>query len=104
LRNHLSNLLSRYHLDRVPRTDREFVGIRLLLRNVNADFAAHTSLEINLTPGLIPLHASTRFVQENAIDGANLQARFATSAVICVDYGEFLGHFLAWSLLCHDVY
>src|SRR5687768_14743715 len=44
----LGDVLGRHHFDRVPRADGQLVRVRLLLRNVDADFAADAALQVDL--------------------------------------------------------
>ena len=101
LRDGERELFGGNHLDRVPRADRQLVGVRLLLRNVDADFAPHAALEVDLAPRLIPLHTQMHLFEFDAIDGANLQARLAPGAVIGIDNGIFLGEFFTRSSFGH---
>ena len=50
LRDDLMDLLGRHHFDCIPRADEELIGIRFLLRNVDADFTSYTSLQVDLAP------------------------------------------------------
>ena len=90
-----------HHLDGVPGADGQLVGIRFLLWNMDADFAAHTALDIDLTPGLIALQGVVHADERDAIDGTDFQARFAARAIVGVDDRQLLRNFFAWSFFGH---
>ena len=73
--------------DRVPGADFEIVGIGLLAWDVVADFAADTTIEVDLAPLLRAVENRPAFDSPHfdAINRANLQARFAASAVVGID-------------------
>lgn len=73
LRHNLSHHFRRDHLYRVPRTDRQFIRIGFLLRNVHANFATDTPFQIDLAPGLYPSDAEVALIERDAIDRADLK-------------------------------
>src|SRR6185369_12565464 len=89
------------HLDRVPGTNRELVGIGLFLRNVDTDFAADAALDIDLAPGLIAFHSVLHRDHRNAIDRTDFEARFAARAVVGVDDRHLFGQLFSGSGFGH---
>src|SRR3954465_9717395 len=90
--------LGGHHFHRVPGTNRQLVRVRLLARNVDAHFAAHAPLQINLAPLLSALYdTAIDLFQFDAIDGADLEARFAPGAIVGVDDRQLFRNFFAWS-------
>src|SRR4029078_4948709 len=93
----------RHHFDRVPRADREFVRVCLLLRNMDAHLATDAALQIDLAPLLRSLDdAAVDLSQLNTVDRADLQTRLAAGAVVGVDDGELFRNFFARSFFGHE--
>ncbi len=101
--NDLGDLLGRNHLDRVPRADEQFVRVRFLLGDVNADLTAHTPFEVDLAPGLVALDARRTWqgVHGDAVDRTDFKTRLTAGAVVGVDDRKFFGDFLSWTLFGH---
>ncbi len=97
----LSYVFGRHHFDCVPGTDGQLVRIRLLLWNVDTHLTTDASLEVDFAPSLDAFHAVAPFVQYDAVDRTDFQARFAAGAVVGIDYRQLLGSFLSWALLRH---
>lgn len=97
----LGHLFGRHHFDGVPRADGEIVGVGLLARDVDAHFAAHATLEIDLAEALHVGHAGELLDLHDAVDRADLETGFATGAVVGVDDRQLLGELLAGALLGH---
>lgn len=101
LGHYLRSEFDRNHLDGIPRANGELVGICFLLRNMDADFTTDAALDIDLAPRLISLHPVLHFLEVDAIDRADFQARLATGAIVGVDDRDFLRQLFARPLLCH---
>jgi hypothetical protein len=100
----MSDFLSFHHLDGVPRADRQFVRVGLLLRNVDANFASNALLQVNLAPSLVAFDAMIERFELNTVDGAYFQTGFTSRAIVGVNYRQFLGDFLAGTFLGHVFY
>ena len=67
-RDVLGHLDGRHHLDRVPRADRQFVGVGFFRGNMHADFAAHAPFHVDFAERLQDGDRLARNL-DNAIDG-----------------------------------
>ena len=77
-------------------------GLVFLPRDVDAHFAAHAPLQVDLAPLLRALHdAAVDLLQLDAIDRADLEARLAAGAVVGVDDRQLFRNFFAWSFFGH---
>ena len=103
LRNGNSHLFGRNHLNRVPRTDFQIVRIRLFPRNMDTNFTANASFNVNFTPTLQVMKLVVLLHLKNAVDRTDFETALAASAVICIDYCQFLRKFFSGTLLCHMV-
>ena len=101
LRNNLRNLLGCHHFNGIPRTDFEFVRVRLFTGNVYAHFAAHAPFNVNLAPTLQVLKLVELLHLNDAINWTDLQTGLAAGAVIGIDNGQFFGELFTRTLLCH---
>ena len=102
LGDHNRHVLGGHHFNGVPRADRQLVRIGLLLRNVDAHFAAHAAFEVDLAPLLCALEdAAVDRAQLDAIHRADFEARFAAGAVVGIDDRQLLGNLFAWSFFGH---
>lgn len=101
LRDDLGHLLSRHHLDGVPRAYRQIVGVGLFARDVNANFATHAPLQVDLAEALQVLKRVVLLDFDDAIDGTDFDAGFAARAVVCVDHRQFFGKLFSRPLFGH---
>jgi hypothetical protein len=74
------------------------------LWDVDAHFASHAPLQVDLAPGLAPFHAVLSSDEIDAIDGADFQAGLAAGAIIGIDDSELFGQFLSWAGFSHPRY
>ncbi len=61
---------------------------------MNADFAAHATLDVDLTPALKVVELVVLLNLHDAIDRADLETRLAAGAVVGIDDGEFFRQLL----------
>ena len=101
LGNNVGNIFGLHHLDGIPRANREFVGVRLLLWDVDTDFTPDAFFEIDLAPSLVSLDSMIKRFEFNAVHRAYFQARFAPGAVVRIDHCEFFGDFFSGTFFGH---
>lgn len=68
---------------------------------MDAHFATNASFNVNFTPTLQIVKLIVLLYFKNAVNGADLETALTASAVISIDYCQFLRKFFSWALLCH---
>ena len=103
LRNGNSYFFCWNHLNRVPRTDLQVIGVGLFPGNMDANFTANAPFNVNFTPTLQVMKLVILLHFKNAVDRADFETTLAASAVVGINYCQFLRKFFSGALLCHMV-
>ena len=94
LRDDRGHLLGRDHLNGVPRTNLEVIGIALFARDVDADFAPDATLQIDFAPALEVLKVVVLLDLDDAIDQADLRQASQPVRLSALMTASSLGSFL----------